>query len=222
MPPLPDVPNVLKAQLQWADDLDMACTTTLFFSFTGEQPSIASTNSLAEALWTTTGAHNTLWSEAVALTGVKLTDLTSDTSAVGQYTASQPGTDTSVSLAGGTAVVVGYQIARRYRGGKPRSYLPWGTTADLVSRQQWTNIFVTNVSAALTAITSGFSGIEVGGCTIAAHINVSYYAGFTVEGGTGGKRAKNVSTPRATPLTDVIVGNTVLTHPGSQRRRNRS
>src|SRR5579875_196304 len=217
MPALPDVPQVIRFRLNWTDDNDANIYNNTFFRYTGSAPSSSDISNLATAVANAYGAQVASWASSVHLIGVEATDLTSATAAQGNVTCDFQGTNDSGRLAGGTAVVISYLIARRYRGGKPRNYFPWGSVNDLNSAQQWNTGSVSGWAAAIAAITSSIIGTTVGGTTLADHVNVSYYQGFTVEGGTGGKRAKNVPTLRPTPVVDTIVGRNVLIRPGSQR-----
>jgi hypothetical protein len=221
VPALPDVPQVLRCRLLWSDDTDPAATTTFFVRYTGSAPSSATCVTLATDFAGFWANNLNLFDTTTELSGCEVTDLTSPTSGQGLATTTYAGTEGGEQLSGGTCVVVNYAIARRYRGGKPRMYLPWGTGLALESRQAWTGDFLTAVLAAVQAAWTGIIGTEVAGCTISDHVNVSYYSGFTVSDPGGGKRARNVPTLRTTPLVDTVTGNSVLSRPGSQRRRNK-
>lgn len=221
MPPLPAAGSVLRCQLRWNDASDVDVTSTMFFAYTGTSPNAAACNDLANELVNLVGGHNGLWTPTTALIGCQVTDLSSDTGGQGQATVSYVGNRTGEDLAGGTCICASYQIGRRYRGGKPRNYFPWGSATALVSRQTWDPTFVAACVAGIASFVSGFIGYSSGGTTVSSHSNVSYYSGFTVEGGTGGKRARNVSTPRAVPMVNAITGIVVNPSPSSQRRRNK-
>jgi hypothetical protein len=197
-------------------------STTFFVSYSGSPPSSANCITLATDFANAWASDLNLWDTTTELAGCEVTDLTSPTSGQGRATTSYAGTEEGTLLAGGTALVANFTIARRYRGGKPRMYLPWGTTDSLETRQSWTADFVAAALAQIQAAFSTIIGTSVGGCTISNHVNVSYYSGFTVLDPGGGKRARNVPTLRTTPLVDTVVGNSILARPGSQRRRNAS
>jgi hypothetical protein len=118
------------------------------------------------------------------------------------------------------AVLVNYLISRRYRGGKPRAYLPWGDAGQLTSRQSWSGTFVTAVDSAFSTFYAAVIGLSAGSTTITDHVNVSYYDGFTVVTDPVTHRARNVPTLRGTPIVDVILSFAANPRPGSQRRRN--
>jgi hypothetical protein len=139
----------------------------------------------------------------------------------GTHTASVAGTDANPGLAGGTATLVNFAINRRYRGGKPRIYLPWGSSAKLQSKQQWMTSYVSAVGTAMDNIVTGYIGSSAGTTTISDQINVSYYEGFTTFTTPSG-RVKNLSKLRVTPSEDIIIAHAVNPVPSSQRRRNRT
>lgn len=221
MPALPNVPSVLRCRLHWTDVADVNVWSTIYLQYSGSAPSSSDASNIAVAVANAFGAEVASWGDGVVLTNVEVTDLSSSSAAQGDAACSFQGTNSSGRLAGGTCVVVGYQIDRRYRGGKPRNYFPWASINDLQNPQSWTAASLASWTSAVGTIFSTILGTTVGGTTLANHVNVSYYEGFTVEGGTGGKRARNVPTLRTTPLVDTVVGRTVLATPGSQRRRNR-
>jgi hypothetical protein len=220
MPPLHSVPNVIKAQLLWSDSSDNDVRTTLFFRYSGGPPTSTDAVALAADIYTAAAAMLGNWTPTTQLTGVEVTDLSSPAGGQGLHAASTPGTLSGSDLAGGTAVVVGYLITRRYRGGKPRSYFPFFSADSLATRQTWIGADLTALDSALTTFFSAVIGSSAGTTTITDHVNVSYYLGFTVVTNPVTGRARNVSTPRATPVVDVISSFGARPRPGSQRRRN--
>jgi hypothetical protein len=221
MPPLPAVANTLKCQLLWSDSADANVRTTLYFRYTGGPPSATDCNALAADIYGAAANMLTQWTATTQLTGVEITDLGSATGATGLHAQSTSGTRAGQDLAGGTAVVVGYVIARRYRGGKPRSYFPWFDSSDLATRQTWAAGNVTACDGFLATFFAACLGFTSGTTAITEHVNVSYYDGFTVVTSPTTGRARNVPTRRTTPLTDIITSFGTRTQPGSQRRRNR-
>lgn len=221
MPALPLVPNVIRVRFGWTIGADLSADTNLYFAYTGAAPDEAQAVSLAAQCYTAMATASDTWTGDTVLASCRVTDLSGDDTGDGVHSASTPGTRSGGDLPAATSLLVNYQIGRRYRGGKPRSYLPWGADTDLGSRQRWSADFIASAITRLTTVFADIVGASAGTTTVTGHVNVSYYQGFTVEGGTGGKRAKNVSTPRAVPLVNAVVGfapNIVI---GSQRRRNR-
>lgn len=220
MPALPDVPNVLRVDLQWTVGGDLDVITRMFFSYSGGAPSAADCVTIAASVYTDAAAMKALWESGTDLIGVKVTDLSSATGGVGEHSQVTSGTGATASMPGSVAVLVNYVITRRYRGGKPRSYLPFGSEADIATRQTWVGTFVTAVNSALATYFAAVIGTTGGGTTISQHVNVSYYDGFTVVVNPITGRSKNVSKPRTTPLVDTISSFATSSRPGSQRRRN--
>jgi len=118
------------------------------------------------------------------------------------------GTNTGTVLSANNAVCVSDQIARRYRGGHPRSYMMVGTSGDFAtgSVKDWQAAFLANIQAGFDTWMSAFPFIV--GAYVFRPVNVSYYE--TVGG---------VKTVRPTPLVDDIFAVTVRERVCSQRRR---
>jgi len=161
-----------------------------------------------------------LLSSALTLVLSELTDLTSASSAQVVNSTGVSGTSASPELAGGTAMVIRKKIARRYRGGHPRIYVPGMLQSFLASATQWASsplaTVVAGYNAFITAATAASNPAAIG--TI-EHVNVSYFSGFTNKTFPSG-RTHPVPTPRATPVVDLIIGTVGNPTPGSQRRRN--
>lgn len=222
MPPLPSVSNVLRADLLWNDGSDTDCRTRMFFRYSGGAPNPTDAVTLAADIYSPASAMAALWSTNTQLTGVEVTDLSSPTGGQGLHAQSTTGTRVGADLAGGTCVVVGYVVQRRYRGGKPRNYFPWFTAADLTTRQTWNPTDLTIVDSDLATYFAAVIGLSSGSTTITDHVNVSYYDGFTVVTNPSTGRARNVPKLRTTPVVDVISSFAARSNPGSQRRRNRT
>lgn len=220
MPPLPTVPNVLRADLQYNDGSDLSVAARHFFRYSGAPPTSADALTLAADIYGAMASHAGLWDTFSSLAGCKVTDLSSSTGGVGEHAQVTIGTRPNTPLPGGTAVVVNYVIARRYRGGKPRNYMPWFVADDLQPRQLWFAEAVNDATTALAAFFPAVIGLVSGGTTITAHVNVSYYSGFTAVQNPITGRWRNVPKLRTTPLVDDILSWSVSSRPGSQRRRN--
>lgn len=220
MPALPLIPNVLRTDLLWNDSSDLNVSSVMYWRYSGSPPNASDCANFSAVLMNAFGAEVAVWDDRTILVGAKSTDLSSNSGGVGTATGAFYGSLGGSSLAGGTAVVVSYLINRRYRGGKPRNYFPWGDSNSLNTRQQWEPTFITAVASAMATAITTFIGTTEGATTISAHANVSYYEGFTVQTNPGTGRARNVPKLRTTPVVDDIVGRSVLTRPGSQRRRN--
>jgi hypothetical protein len=208
-------------QLLWSDASDADVRTTWFFRYSGGSPTSTDCNNLAADIYGVISSLAPLWGADTDLTGVEVTDLSSASGGQGIHSQVSGGTRTGGPLSGGTCLVIGFVITRRYRGGKPRSYLPWLTSTDLSSRQQWQGTTLTLVDSDLAGAFASIIGLNSGTTTITDHVNVSYYSGFTVYNPGGGRRARNIPTLRTVPVVDVITSFSARSSPGSQRRRNR-
>lgn len=220
MPPLAPVPNVLKAQLHWSLAGAPDMQTVLHFRYAGGPPTPTDALALATDIYNAMAPVATYWSSDINLSECVVTDLSSATASVGTHSGSTPGLRTPGGLDNGTALVVNYHIDRRYRGGKPRSYFPFGVGSDMTTRRSWDSAFVTAVQGALNTFFATCIGSTSGTTSITQQVSVSYFSGFTVVTDPTTGRAKNVPVRRATPLVDPITGITASLKPGSQRRRN--
>jgi hypothetical protein len=221
MPPLANVPGVLKVRLTWEVDGDTTAETIHHVSYTGGPPTSAQCVTMANSILTACNSDFVaLMSDDTLVESVQITDLTSATAGQGTSTGSGTvGTRGTALLSPGTAALVNHSISRRYRGGKPRTYFPFGVSGDVTTVGVWSGAFITAVNAAYATWQSAVVGSGAG-CTLTGFVNVSYYSGFTAVKESSG-RYRNVPNPRSTPLVDPFTGSALATHIGSQRRRNR-
>jgi hypothetical protein len=223
MPALPAVPGGIRTVLTLTTGTDTLTINRLFFFYNGAGGTAAQLDTFCAQV-------GTAWNGQLAqeftgdrqLTAVDAEDLTSSTSPVGHAGMLHLGTRPQNSLPAGTACVVRFHVARRYRGGHPRAYLACFGTTDLANPQTWsaavTATFLTQWQAFITACLSAL--VPYGGAT-PAHVNVSYYEGFenvTLPSG----RQKSVPKLRPTPVVDLVTAYSVNPHIGSQRRRNQT
>lgn len=224
MAPLPPAANVLAVNFKFTYGLDLDVQTKFFVGFTG-----ASTDSnvanyvnhqIANAPFVMAVAH-----PDVELIEVTATDLTSDTSPQASAPASVPGTATGNPLPAQTCVLLNQTITRRYRGGKPRKYLPWGVQEDLLDPQTWKNASLGNFGAAFNSLQTALLFPQD---TLNPHslVNVSYYKGSlattTTEVVDGIHYDRGHTFPQKrtdAAQVDTIVSTIVNHKPGSQRRR---
>lgn len=222
MPPLPPVPGVFVVRFHLQQGTDLNSMSRLYFAYTGPAPTPTQCVALALACrnaWATYMPAYMNPEIGLALTDVQ--DLASSSGASGTNVTSSAGTRTGNPNAAGVAVLLNYAIARRYRGGKPRVYLPALNASDLSNEQTWNGGQLANVVTAWNAVIAAIIGAPWSGATISGHVNVSYYEGFSSYQNPVTLRWKNVNKPRSTPITDPILGVTGNVAPASQRRRNR-
>ena len=221
MPARPFVSKVLQITLQ---QLMISATrdiiNRLFFQYAGTAPTDAQLDTLATAISGSWGTNlKSLYNLDHRLESVAVEDLSSATSATGIDTTSQAGTRSGATVSAAAAVVCSHSIARRYRGGHPRTYLAAGVSGDLLGVAQWNPSFLGAVATGLSTFigdvdSAGWTG--AGGLQL---VNVSYYAGFTNHTYPSG-RTRPIPTLRATPVVDLVSTVVIRNSVGSQRRRN--
>jgi hypothetical protein len=220
MPALPSPGKVVRCDLFMTVGANTRVRDRIFFSYTGAGPTVADLTTLGNnisAQWNTSIVPQT--NTGVTLTAIGLTDLASASGAQVLLSVSRVGTLAGTALPAGTAMVLKFKIARRYRGGHPRFYLPGRVTADLSSSTTWV---AANTAAAASAFSTFISASLTGPPTnlgTMAHVNVSYFNGFTNKTFPSG-RTRAVPNTRATPLVDAVTAYSGNNQVASQRRRN--
>jgi hypothetical protein len=219
MPALPDVPSVLRFDMHFTIGEDLHAKDRFFMSYTGTAPTNAQLTTLAGAVAT---AYDTdLKNQAAAdrtLTEIVITDLTSATASVGSDAVAIVGTLAGPGLPGNISTLESLGVTRRYRGGHPRIYWPFGGESVQLDDQKWTVAFVNGLDTQLALFYTAVKAAVWAGGGVLSQVNVSYYEGFTVHTGVTG-RARNVSTVRLVPLIDPVVGHQVRQGLASQRKR---
>lgn len=221
MPALPSVSKVLKTIIKYSSsEAAQDILNILFLAYAGTAPTDAQLVTLAGDILTLIGSDLvTMYPSVLSNNEVSLEDLSSDTAATGFNTGTNTGTRSGAPLGAGTALVIGAPIARRYRGGHPRSYLPWGTAADLTTQDQWGTTEQAAFLAAWVDFIGGLSSLVWSGGVSLTHVNVSYYQGFTPHVYPSG-RYRNVPNLRVTPVVDPVIEYVCNPRTASQRRRN--
>lgn len=222
MPALPSVPGVVRIDLTYTRGGDPHLTNRTFWRYTGGAPSNSDMDALATdlaGLWS--AAFAGLCSTDVTFTNVKCTDLSSPSGGQGSAAVSHDGTRGGATLSVNDCVVINFQIARRYRGGKPKTFNPFGVSTDMVNDRTWGSIFLIEVNEAWALWQSDIGGAVVGTTTMGAQCNVSYYHGFASVQNPVTLRWRNIPTPRTAPDVDTIASFSANAIIGSQRRRLR-
>ena len=220
-PPLPDTPTV-RVRLIGIDGVGNFFGSRIYLSYAGSAPTGANCTTLAgdiEAAWATHLAP--LLNENCALTEVDVLDIATDSGLSGQWTGSAAGSRAGSELPIQCALGIEYGIGRRYRGGKPRGYWPFGVAADQSDPSHWSSTFITAANSAFEAFMAEVVALSVGAMGTLTHVNLSYYKGFTnITNSSGRERA--VPTYRASAIHDDIVGYSAKSVISSQRRRRTS
>lgn len=225
MPALANVTDTLRIQLDYLLAPGLVGGSRFYVEYTGGPPTTANCLAIAGEVNTLFAGHlASLLSNNCDLQAVTVRDLNSSSGAEATDTTLVGGGRAGAPVSLQTAALLDFTIARRYRGGKPRMYTPFGIVTDLnASTNAWIPAFtasmVTNWNAFMTALL-GYAG---GGVTMTNQVNVGYYHGFTVVTNPITGRSRNVPTPKAGPITpDAIVSVGARTLIGSQRRRRQA
>lgn len=204
MPARPNVPNVLKVEFNWTQD-GIPAANIKYVLYSGGPPSPADCNAIAlhleDAMW---GTAMGLFPSTTEMVGTVVTDLTSDTGSVGTSSGTGAGTASSDACPANCCVLVDHTIARRYRGGHPRSYYPPPAQNGLLTPSTWQGSIVTDFAALEAAYALVASTYLAGTTQLVYNVNVSYV--------TGGA-------PRVVPVVDQITGSVVSGIIRTQRRR---
>lgn len=220
MPALPAVPGVIRFQLQHSLGADVNVLSRFYVSYTGSAPTSTGLNASCSGVVSSWSNNlKALFSSGQNLLGALATDLSSASGAVGSNFATTAGSRAGAQLPAGVACLLNLHVNRRYRGGKPRIYLPFGVDADLNSVQTWTGTFTAAVTAAWNAFIASVLTTNPVGTTYVQQVNVSYYAGFHTFTTPSG-RVRNIPTLRVTPVVDAIASVSTNGKFASQRRRN--
>lgn len=199
------VPGLLSVRHNWLIG-DKAGANVLHYSFTPAAPSVLSfVEAVATAAAGATAGVLTLWGADTTYLGTTVTDLSSSTAPSADSTGTAVGTREGEPIPANVAVLQQYSVARRYRGGHPRTYWPWFTASDIDTPQTWASDSVGDAATASAIVTSGPIGVTSGGFTIASQVQVSYYLAKVL---------------RVTPVVDVIVLEDIAVEIASQRRRD--
>jgi hypothetical protein len=116
--------------------------------------------------------------------------------------------------------MIQFNIARRYRGGKPKIFLPAGVAADISNTNTWGSTFLATANTDWAAFAAAVLAAGWTGAGTLTHVNVSYYTGFTVVTNPVTHRARNVPTLRGAPVVDTVISYAAEVDIASQRRRN--
>jgi hypothetical protein len=223
MPALVPYPNCLRVKVQWALGTDANVDNSLHFTWAGTPPTAATLDTVATDIYgfAVSALIGELSTDS-SLVGVEVTDLTSSTAAQGIHVATTSGTRGSGTVAGGLCALLSCKISRRYRGGKPRTYWPFGVPADLYTAQLWNPTWIGTLLTQMQAFINDILAVSVSGMTIGEFVSLSYYEGnvnTAPDPITG--RIKNKPKPRTVAIApDPIVSYAFNPNYASQRRRN--
>ena len=221
MPALPNVPNVVRIDLKYTNDVASAkLLNRLFFRYTGAAGTSAELTTMAANIKGYWLAELQAWTPTIQhLVEVEMVDLTTELSPSGVWVGSTAGTEAGQINSAQLAFLVTKTILRRYRGGKPKTFLPVGTALDLATQGTWGS----GIIAGITGSWATFVGdiiADASYATFSAEVCVHYYGPpnvVVINPVTG--RARTVSTLRAVPLVDDVQGYSYEAAVATQRRR---
>lgn len=224
MPALPPVSKCLRYQFDFLTGPNTKAGSRLFFRYSGGPPASADCGALAGiASGAFAASLASFMSNDYDLSGVVCTDLDTASGFTGQDLSVVPGTAAFHPPDIASATLINHHIDRRYRGGKPRTYFPLGTTNSMAADDaHWTTAYQTALESAYSAFTAAIIGSSSGTTTITDALNVSFYSGVDAPITLPSGRVKQASAIRGTPLTDVIRSSAVNLLIASQRRRRTS
>lgn len=222
MPPLPSPGNVIRVTIEWGPSDTNTWGSRFFVSYTGGPPTTADLNSFCTAVFNAYASDlMTRAGSTIFLQAVYCLDLSSDTGNEGSHSGSVAGSLSGAALPEDACCLVNFTIPRHYRGGKPKIFLPPATASELANDTDWSSTQVTDVNAGWTSFMTTVTGETYSSFSAAAHVNISYYSGFTNHLDSTG-RYKVIPTKRATPLVDLVSAHNLRGLIGSQRRRRTS
>jgi hypothetical protein len=222
VPALPNVPKVVRIDEHFVLGADQNAMWRTFWQYSGTLNNTDANVWAADifAAWHAGGSFAPQTSPSTSHVKTELTDLSTNSSPQAIITGSNAGTAGGGALAAGTAMVISFKTARRYRGGHPRIYIPGIPSAMLQTAQTW---FATSMASMLSAFATYASAVETnlpsaGGT--ATQVNVSYFQGFTNVTFPSGRIRPVPKLRSAGPVVDLIVNAFVNPNVASQRRRN--
>lgn len=191
-----------------------------YLSYAGSAPTAANCVTLANDI---ASAWNTRIPPIIyvntALTEVDVLDIATDSGNFGTVTVDHPGSMSSATLTSNVATNVEFDLARRYRGGKPRMFWPAPDGTSLLSEDKFTPTFVALVNTVTGEFFSDIEALSVGAVGALQHVNVSYYQGFTNVTNSSGRTRAAPKYRTPTAKVDQITGYACKSVVGSQRRR---
>jgi hypothetical protein len=152
-------------------------------------------------------------------TQIRVLDLLGNAGAEGTVAGWGEGSRSGESLPANTCMLANLKIGRRYRGGKPRTYYPFGVRQDMNTPQTWSTTATAAIQSALETFNGVWLGLTYGNITLHEHCSVHYYEKGTwaTDPVTGRPRyiPKRVEPPHVDPILSIAVSNRIAT----QRRR---
>lgn len=220
IPPLPDTPCV-RVRMDFTQADGFTGGIRFFESYSGSAPTAGDCTTLAGDIATAYATNVLNWvNDDWSLTEIDVLDIASDSGLSGQWTGTETGGRSGTPLPAQVATNVEFNIARRYRGGKPRMFWPPSVTGDLANPSNYDGTFLAGIGSATSAFFATIAGLSIGAMGTLAHVNLSYYSGYeTTSPPWRGPGYKYPPKYRALAKSDVIEGYAPKAMLGSQKRR---
>lgn len=217
---LPVVPGVVKARVI-GNSNGVPWNNIWYLGYTGTPPDDVTCSNIAAAMYApyvSAGSLLAHWNSQTQIEACEVEDLSSTSGGVGVHASTQSGAIVGDYPDAADSLLCKLFIARRYRGGHPRKYLPPLDPTYASDEQHWTLGILTGMATAMgTAFTSSVF-IAFGSTSVTGLVNVSFYAGFTNYTKPSGRAAVR-SNVRGTPLVDAVAGFELESLIATQRRR---
>lgn len=204
MAPRPPVANVIKVEILWTQG-SIPAANVLHCGYSSAPPSAEDLATLAAAVQTTLKDQlQASYGGQTVQTEVICTDLSTDSGYVGSASTPWTGSDTeSQFISAGSAFLTNWEISRRYRGGKPRTYWPAVTSEAMETQSTWGSTIIGVFNTAMAALQATF---------------VATY-GSLVCSGIGCVSYRSDNSARVDPVYEPFTGFSHATLVRSQRRR---
>src|SRR5208282_1521672 len=160
--PLPESP-CMRVRFIWNEGAEGEGGVRLYFGYSGSAPTGPNCVTLASDMAAAWASHiSPIMGSNVVLNEVDVLDIATDSGASGQWSGSDAGGNSAPFLPWNVATNVEFGIGRRYRGGKPRMYLPPLTASGLADQRSWNSGSVTSVNTGVAAFFAEIVALSVG------------------------------------------------------------
>lgn len=208
--PLPAAPKCIKLYCTGSNG-PSGWGNVFYLQYSLANPSSVDLRSIATAFQAAWAANiASMLVPTVHFQAIRSTDLDKIDGQVDLYSFDTPGSSAGASMAANVALCVSRKIARRYKGGHPRFYLPGVADSNRLDQTHWSGSYLTASASKVTAFLNAVNAITTsatGGCKM---VNVSYW--YTDPPKTPPKL-------RVTPVIDPITGLSIDARIDSMRSR---
>jgi hypothetical protein len=224
--PLPTPTGVVKVDLLYGAGAPINRGAGFQMSYSGsDTPATVDLATLAGFIateWTTHLAS--LMEVSYLLNEVSVADLAHPDTVAGVVSPATPGSRAGSypggTLPASTAATYIFHVNRKYRGGKPKSFQPFGVDTDLGSNATWAPTFITAATAQWAEFIDAIIGTDFGSNVLTDQVAVSYIEPPYTNVPTGSSgRVRRQGTARTPPLVQTVTSVTLQSKLGSQRRR---